>query len=509
MRIALKIRLATGLALGMIALIGLIVGSTTAQVQRAIRRSAAVDAVVNGVFELDMLTREYLAHGGLRIRQQWTWRHQSLGQRLARMEPLAATQSDLARLRRGHRDIAQLFGDLVALNETPPAAAGSATARAERELQLAGQLVAHEKGMISAAVRLRAVYSALLLRAQRAEALVIAVAIVVAAGAVIIELALIRALVLRPLRRLRAGIEMVGRGNLDHRVGGAADDEIGDLARAFDRMADNLKTLTASRDELNREIDERKRIEHSLQQSNAELAAINKELEAFSYSVSHDLRAPLRSIDGFSRALEEDYAQFLNPQALDDIQRVRASAQRMGQLIDDLLMLARLTRAEMKVETVDVSALAADIVADLNRTQPRPNAEWRIAPGLTAPGDRRLLRIALENMLDNAWKFTAKTPQPRIEFDALTDAQDNLVFYIKDNGAGFDYAYADRLFRPFHRLHTSAEFSGTGVGLATVYRIIARHRGRVWAESRPGGGATFYFTLNLPAGNAMPTGASS
>ena len=236
-------------------------------------------------------------------------------------------------------------------------------------------------------------------------------------------------------------------------------------------------------------------LERQVAERTTELNAANKELEAFSYSVSHDLRAPLRSIDGFSQAVLEDYAGRLDDQGRDYLSRVRAATQHMGHLIDDLIKLARVARAEMKRETVDLSALAGEVLAELQKRDPDRRVECRIEPGLTAKGDARLLRVALVNLLGNAWKFTGRQPQSRIEFGALRDTDGAPAFFVRDNGAGFDMTYADKLFGAFQRLHTSHEFPGTGVGLATVQRIVHRHGGRVWAEGAVGKGATFYFTL--------------
>ena len=236
-------------------------------------------------------------------------------------------------------------------------------------------------------------------------------------------------------------------------------------------------------------------LEMRVAERTAELAAVNKELEAFSYSVSHDLRAPLRSIDGFSQALLEDYAERLDDQARDYLNRVRAATQRMGLLIDDMLTLSRVTRAEMQRGTVDLSLLAEDVLEELQKTEPGRKVEWRIEPGLAAEGDTQLLRVALLNLLGNAWKYTARQPQPRIEFGAVRNADGTREFFVRDNGAGFDMRYAGKLFGAFQRLHTASEFPGTGIGLATVQRIINRHRGQVRAEGVPGRGATFYFTL--------------
>jgi light-regulated signal transduction histidine kinase (bacteriophytochrome) len=225
-----------------------------------------------------------------------------------------------------------------------------------------------------------------------------------------------------------------------------------------------------------------------------EIQAANQELEAFSYSVSHDLRAPLRSIDGFSQALVEDYAARLDEHGREYLHRIREAAQRMGRLIDGMLSLSRVTRAVLAREPVPLSAEARAIAAELKRSDPARQVEFVIAPGVIADGDGRLLRIVLENLLGNAWKFTAKTRDARIEFGTTRDGE-RPTYFVRDNGAGFDMKYAEKLFRAFQRLHSADEFPGTGIGLATVQRIIHRHGGRVWAEAEEQRGATFYFTL--------------
>lgn len=237
-----------------------------------------------------------------------------------------------------------------------------------------------------------------------------------------------------------------------------------------------------------------KKLNEALKSHSAKLEASNQELEAFTYSVSHDLRAPLRSVDGFSRALLEDYAQILDERGQDYLKRMRGAADKMKQLIEDLLNLSRLARAEMKREETDLSALVHTIAVDLQKSQPERKVEFKIEKKLVANVDRRLLEIALENLLQNAWKFTSKQSEARIEFTA-TEKNGETVYLVRDNGVGFDMTYANRLFIPFQRLHSTDEFPGTGIGLATVKRIIDRHGGRIWAEAGVEKGSTFFFTL--------------
>jgi signal transduction histidine kinase len=246
--------------------------------------------------------------------------------------------------------------------------------------------------------------------------------------------------------------------------------------------------------DLRKEIAERKRAEEELRRAKASVEDANKELEAFSYSVSHDLRAPLRGIDGFSQALLEDYADRIDAAGFRYLKHIRTAAQEMGQLIEGLLNLSRVTRAELHRDFVDLSELARSVLERLASMQPGREVESFVQPGLVAQGDLRLLDIVLTNLLGNAWKFTSRRATARIEFAAKDSAQ-HPVYFVRDNGAGFDPAYVGQLFGVFQRLHTTDEFEGTGIGLATVQRIIRRHGGQVWAEGQVDGGATFYFTL--------------
>jgi DNA-binding response OmpR family regulator len=245
------------------------------------------------------------------------------------------------------------------------------------------------------------------------------------------------------------------------------------------------------------------RAAHELAEARASLAErlerTNKELEAFSYSVSHDLRAPLRSIDGFSKLLFEDYSNQLDERAQHYLRRVREAAQRMGQLIDDLLQLSRVGRADLRRKPANLAQLARAVVADLIQANPEGGRQIIIPEEVPADCDPRLLRIVLENLLGNAWKFTGQTEAPIIEF-GVTRGDSEPVYFVKDNGAGFSMAYVDRLFTPFQRLHKETQFPGTGIGLATVQRIVDRHGGRVWAEAEVERGATLYWTLPSETG---------
>ncbi len=284
----------------------------------------------------------------------------------------------------------------------------------------------------------------------------------------------------RPLTDLAVAAREIAGGDYGRRAAAPPGDELGDLAAAFNHMAGTV-------DQMHRSLEQR------VAEQTAELRAVNRELESFSYSVSHDLRAPLRSIDGFSLALLEDYGDVVDEKGRRHLERVRGASQRMGRLIDDLLGLAQMSRGQLQLESLDLSAMAQEIVHELSEQDVHRDANVRIAPGLRAIGDRRLVRVALTNLLHNAWKFTRRQAAPVIEF-GRTEHE----FFVRDNGVGFDMAYADKLFSPFQRLHSLDDFEGTGIGLATVQRIVHRHGGEIRAEAEEGRGATIWFTVPPP-----------
>ncbi len=251
-----------------------------------------------------------------------------------------------------------------------------------------------------------------------------------------------------------------------------------------------VRTSLRSRDAQYRIAEELRR----RKEAEASLVAANEEMQTFSYSVSHDLRTPLLSMKGFSRFLLEDYGDKLDENGRDYLNRIMKSADQMSRLIDDMLSLSRISRQEMTLGSVDLGELAQTIIGELREAQPQNSVEVLIHGDLTTRADERLFKIALTNLLGNAWKYSSKNPHPRIEFGSFL-LENEKVFFVRDNGAGFSMKQLDRLFKPFQRLHSEGEFPGTGIGLPIVHRVISRHGGRVWAEAEPGKGATFYFTL--------------
>src|SRR5882762_3105204 len=324
-------------------------------------------------------------------------------------------------------------------------------------------------------------------------------------------------IVTRPILAIaQVAREVVGQRDYSRRAVKMSADEVGTLVDSFNDMLTEIdrrtRELEASNAKLAQEAEERSRADREILRLNAELEervrertaqleTANRELESFSYSVSHDLRAPLRAIDGFGQALVEDFPEQLPADAKRYLSRIRTSTQHMAQLIEDLLKLARVSRGPLERRTVDLAQIARQVVGELQQGEPGRAVEVSVWDGMRADGDPHLLRAALDNLIGNAWKFTSKSAEPRIEIGVLKD-RGRTTYFVRDNGAGFEMAYADKLFGAFQRLHSTNEYSGTGIGLATVQRIVHRHGGRVWAEAEVGKGAVFFFTLEAAAEKA-------
>ncbi|MEE9247185.1 MAG: ATP-binding protein [Dehalococcoidia bacterium] len=499
MTIKRQVQVAVIISAGLAAVLGWILFSTFQQVNDATEESRIADEIVQAVFEQNVVASDYLLHRADRAQRQWVARHDSLSTLLSQAEGTFRNPNEraiLGTMREDHDSGQSLFSELVTLFEAQENSGQESEVSQELRERLTTRLLLNSQGMVSEVSRLAVISREEIADAQNRAALFVVLFLVIMALLIVTVLFVFNRKVLKPITQLQMGAEIIGKGDLSYRTGVTSRNEVGALSRSFDQMAENLKAITASRDELDREVTQRQRAEDNIRKLNAQLAAANKELEAFSYSVSHDLRTPLRGIDGFSQALMEDYPDRLDDQGKDYLQRVRSGAQRMGVLIDDMLRLSRVTRSEIKREVVDLSALAQSIAAELQETQPERQVEFVIAQGLSASGDAHLLRLLLENLLGNAWKFTGTHPQARIEF-GVTQVEGKPAYFVRDDGAGFDIAYADKLFGAFQRLHTEAEFMGSGIGLATVQRIVHRHGGRVWAEGKVEEGATFHFTLPI------------
>lgn len=283
-------------------------------------------------------------------------------------------------------------------------------------------------------------------------------------------------------------------GAVDYLVKPIVPELVRSKVSVFVELAKKSQLLRRQADQLRRSEQAARELAEARALLVEDLEQKNRELETFSYTVSHDLRAPLRRIDGFSRALLEGHAEGLDNQASRFLANIRQAVAHMSGLIDDMLSLARVTRADLRIRPVDLSALAAIVAAQVREADANRTVEIAIRPGVEAAGDAQLLRVVLQNLFDNAWKFTRSSPDARIEF-GMHSAHAEPTYFVRDNGVGFDPGYSDRLFKPFQRLHAAGDFEGTGIGLATAHRIVQRHGGRIWADSVPGQGATFSFTL--------------
>jgi signal transduction histidine kinase len=481
MKIGTKGQLATTTALGTIALLAAMIWWAYGEVQDADRQRRRTAEIARTLNDLRLVSFEYILHRPERAHVQERQVASRLDQLLA-THPFSDREAKeiLADLRKRSAQTQRIFEELVASPPNADNTPADTEALRRFEAQLSRQLLILQQESLVDAFRLSDYSTARISEAQRR------VVVVFLAGLALIALTtggaawLIHRGVLAPIRRLEQATREVAAGNWNFELDIGGDDEIGEMSRNFNAMTGALRSSFAQ-----------------IERSNQELAALNKEIEAFSYSVSHDLRAPLRSMDGFSLALLEDYGDKLDDEARDSLHRIRAASQRMGRLIDELLGLSRVTRAELAIRSVDLSEIAREIAASLQQQHPDRAVRWEIDTSLRVHADKPLMQIALQNLLENAWKFTSKNDQAVIRV-GRSEHDGKLACFVSDNGVGFDMAYADRLFGAFQRLHHESEFSGTGIGLAIVQRIVRRHEGQIWAQSQPARGATFYFTVGEP-----------
>jgi len=436
---------------------------------------------------------EFLAQPSPAARERWYESHRALGTLLApALMDGTPGEPIIAGLRARHAELPALFEALAAdrLREVAGSAPTPELLDAQRlasvhfmdvTQQVAGETL---RLLDLSQARLEGLHAD---QERLIGGLILALALVIG-----LELFLVHRRILKPLQELHEGARAIETGHYEHRLGMDGKDEIAELGAQFDHMADALgETLQA------------------LHQQRSQLEVANRELESFSYSVSHDLRAPLRGIGGWAQALEEDHGGTLPAEAQEYLARIRGECARMNLLIEDLLQLARVTRGDPVFEWLELDLLAREVAERVRESWPGRDIEFAIAPGLRVWGDRSLLGIALANLFDNACKFTARVPRAHIELGLreLVDAPGGRSlqqYFVRDNGAGFDMKHAARLFVPFQRMHSQREFPGTGIGLAIVQRIIQRHGGTLEAEASPGEGACFRFTLPLLPGPPAP-----
>lgn len=475
MNIRTKNWLATGAALCAIGLIALAITWSAAEVVDATRQRHQITEILQRYTELRLVGFDYLQNRSERAQAQWYAMSNRIDALIAAnqfQEPAHAAILVGLRARRAAAPL--LFAELTAVRAQDFIDSAS---RQRFEAQLVNRLLIDQQDSLADAFALAALANRRIELAQNRVVLVIAAGLALLALIVTSMSWLIYRHVLAPIIALQRVTQAVAAGNLNLHLGLNGNDEIAALSRDFDAMTQALRASFAR-----------------IERSNQDLIVLNQELEAFGYSVSHDLRAPLRSLDGFSLVLLEDYDDKLDQAGRDALQRIRAASQRMDYLIDGLWRLSLVTRAKLDLAVVNLSAMASEIAAGIERDAPEQLVQWNIEPGLRVVADPSLIRIALQNLMENSAKFTRGVARPLVRVGAsLQDGK--MIFYVADNGAGFDMAYANRLFGAFQRLHTTEQFPGTGIGLAIVQRIIHRHGGSIWAQARPGEGATFSFQL--------------
>jgi len=516
MRIRTRLRIAA-LVPGLMALVmgaGLFVSYSEANVFQ--QRQAVATQIGEAIADLGDIAVTYSANPGDRPREQYLIRVEQLKRITDDASfPDPAQATHLRNIKTVVPELRSLFLQLVALN-APGGGEMAPMLRLEAETRLTAQLFVRSRFARTEAVALADLISRDTADGQRQVLVLTSLGVLIAAA---VSSAVLISMVRRisvSLSRLHTGAETIGTGDLAYRIDGLPADELGDLGGALNDMARRLESLTVSKSDLEVEVGSRKSAEEEVRRLNAgleervaqrtaQLEAANKELEAFAYSVSHDLRAPLRAIDGFGHALLEDYGDTLDEQGQDFLRRIRNATQQMGRLIDDMLKLSRLTRAEMRWTSVDVSEMAAKSLSALASEHPDRGVDVQIEPGIVIDGDPDLLLVVVENLLDNAWKYSGKRTDAVVEVRGVPLAGGERGFLVRDNGVGFDMSYAGKLFGAFQRLHRSEEFPGTGVGLATVQRVINRHGGRVWAEAVVGEGATFYVAVPARTPRRMGT----
>lgn len=506
MRLESRFRITTAVSIGAIPLLAVVTGWALLESFRASERVDLAGAMMKAQYERSLLRDEYLSLREARVREQWEAKSALMRKLLDR----AAADFDTAEAR---EDVSAMKG---LMERTTVLFRGIAQrdeehVRGERERALAEELrarattnlrfVAHE--LYTGAGRLATSASARFHATQRRTTLVMVALFVVVFAITLVNNRMASVTLARRITRLRDGAEQVAAGELGHRIGIQGDDELAEFSRVFDQMTERLgqthaalETEVADRREAQQQVAS---LNEELRQHVAALEVSNRELEAFSFAVSHDLRAPLRSVAGFSQAALEDYGRQLDAKGREYLELASDAAREMGQLIDDLLALSRVSRVEMVRRRVDLSSLAHSIVDELRRVEPDRPVQVEIAPDLAAEGDPTLLRLVLDNLLRNAWKFTSRHPAARITM-GRTASRGRDAFFVSDDGAGFEMAYVEKIFQPFQRLHGASEFPGTGIGLATVNRIVRRHGGEAWARGEVEKGATIYFTLSRPGG---------
>lgn len=464
-------------SIALVLVLGATLFVTSRQVSDAIEKNNFSGDVVFSISQLRYVMFEYILNHNERPKTQWRQRHESLGILLtSNIFEDTAEQAVMSGLRQRHQQLELAYNRLVERYETTRAAREDIAPPQGLEEQLVAELLEVTQEMLVAASRAARASDAELAQTQRQSSLLVLVFVMLLGVIVLANLYLTRNEILIPVAQLQRGMAIVGAGTLDYRTGSVSTNEIGEMSRAFDQMSTHLQESKAATDEMN-----------------ASLIQSNEDLDGFSYSVSHDLRAPIRAIDGFTRMLAEDYSDKLDAEGQRLLAVVREETAKMDQLISDILAFSRAGRRDLALSEVDMEALARAVFDELAPAAGRA-VNLRMAQLPRAFADTTMMRQVLVNLLSNAIKFTRTRDATTIEVSGHAEG-DELVYCVEDNGVGFDPRYMHKLFGVFQRLHSAEEFEGTGIGLAIIKRIIDKHGGRVWAKSKLGEGAAFSFSL--------------
>jgi signal transduction histidine kinase len=465
------------------------------------RAKNLADEIVSSVFERNTLRNDYLNNDSQRAKSLWLSKQNQINDLLKTAPSQLDSNNDriiLDDIRKSLEASSAVFRQILSNREITRNVMNHHPQENEIEIRLVAQLLLKFLDTIADARRLQDASNLLIASTQRTAAWV-SLSIIASVSFFVIAVAWsLGRIITKGIENLQRGAAAIGAGNLHHTISLDGGDEFANVAVAFNTMS---RKLAESHSAMAQDVVARKLaakefedLNKELNQTVSQLQGANQELEAFAYSVSHDLRAPLRAMSGFSEALVQDYGDTLEAEARDYLDEIVIGSRHMGQLIDGLLTLSRSTRGELHRDRVDLSAMADRIFSQLERMDPQRRVEWLIEPGITVGGDARMIEVVVRNLLDNAWKYTGGQAKPVIRVYTVLQCNDTYLC-VADNGAGFDMAHADKLFQPFQRLHRQEEFPGIGIGLATAERIVHRHGGTIFATGAPLQGATFSFSL--------------
>jgi len=502
MKIQTRLHIVTAAATALVVIMALLIYWSQQRLASANKAKNLADEIVSSVFERNTLRNDYLNNNNKRAKEQWFLKQNRLSELLRSAPANLVSASDreiFTDIQKKIEGSSAIFHQILNNRESNGISAQRTSMAFEIENKLVEQLLLKFLDTIADARKLQAAGNELIASTQRTVAWVSLSMIVSVALFMIIVAWSISRIINKGIENLQQGATAIGTGNLHHMISFVAGDEFANVAIAFNTMSEKLAESHAA---LEQDIVARKRSADEIEDLNRELVntvsqlqGANQELEAFAYSVSHDLRAPLRAMIGFSEALVEDFGDGLEAEARGYLDEIVIGSQHMGQLIDGLLILSRSTRGELRNDRVDISAMADRILCQHEHLEPQRRVEWLIEPDLSVAGDARMIEVVMRNLLDNAWKYTDRTAKPIIRVYAVLQ-WNHQYLCVADNGAGFDMAHAEKLFQPFQRLHRQEEFPGMGIGLATAQRIVHRHGGSIFATGAPRQGATFSFSLS-------------